>query len=123
MVATGEQPSQDLLRRLRQQLNTLVAVLTVADLDPDVRTMLAALADTAVTAEPLLANLDPSILIEIRSAFDHAEAQRIDDMRASLLMASRRLSVLPHTGSFPPLPHQGAPPHHTKPSNPRDMRE
>lgn len=58
--------------------------------------MLTGLADTAVTAEPVLAGIDPAVLIEIRSDLAHARTGRRDDTRADLLMASRRLAILLH---------------------------
>lgn len=96
MAVAGGLPSLDVLRQLHQRLNILVAVLTLNELDTNVTTMLTGVADTAVTAEPLLAGIDPAVLLELRSAFTQAKAGRRDDARADLLMASRRLAVLLH---------------------------
>jgi hypothetical protein len=96
MAVAGGLPSLHVLRQLHHQLNVLVTVLTLHDLDADVSTMLTGLVNTAVTAEPLLAGIDPAVLLEIRSALAHARAGHRDDTRADLLMASRRLAILLH---------------------------
>lgn len=94
MAVAGGQPSFEVLHQLHQQMSVLVVVLTVADVDNDVATMLAGLIDTAVAAEPLLAELEPAVLLEISSAVAHARAGRHDDTRADLLMASRRMAIV-----------------------------
>src|SRR5437868_6903837 len=93
MAIVGGLPSEDTLGRLEHQLNALVAVLAVAGIDENVEAMFGVLADTAVAAEALLAEADPTVLMEIGSALTHARAGRCDDARADLLMASCRLSL------------------------------
>lgn len=97
MAVAGGQPSFEVLRQLHQQTSVLVVVLTIADFGNDVATMLAGLIDTAVAAEPLLAEMEPAVLLEISSAVAHARAGRHDDTRADLLMASRRLAIVLET--------------------------
>lgn len=92
MAIVGGLPSEDPLGRLERQLNALVAVLAVVGIDEHVETMFRVLADTAVAAETLLADADPAVLVELRSAFTHARQRRGDDARAALLMASCRLA-------------------------------
>lgn len=117
MAIVGGLPSRDTLGRLEHQLNALVAVLAVADVGDHVETMFRVLADTAVSAEPLLAEADPTVLVEIGSALRHARHGRGDDARADLLMASRRLALcrrqhpprdLPRVRETPGLPRHAA---------------
>ncbi|HVW42888.1 MAG TPA: hypothetical protein VHC18_16200 [Amycolatopsis sp.] len=96
MAVVGGLPSGNALVRLHQQLTVLATVLTVAELDNDVRIMIAALADTAVAAEPFLAGTDHTVLAEIRSALTHARHGRRDEARADLLIASCRLMHVLH---------------------------
>jgi hypothetical protein len=88
--------SLEVLPRLHTQVKALVVVLTVAENATQVSTLLEQLATTAATAEPLLSGIDPAVLVELRSAFTHARAGRVDELRSDLLIASGRLAVLLH---------------------------
>ena len=54
--------------------------------------MLAGLADTAASAEPLLADLDPVVPLEVRSALADARQGHRENARSDLLIASHRLT-------------------------------
>ena len=71
MTTAGAGPERGILPRLHTQLNILVTVLTLDGNDTELATMFAGLADTAASAEPLLAGLDPVVFLEIRSALTH----------------------------------------------------
>jgi len=79
---------------LHTQLNILVTVLALDGNDTELATMFAGLADTAASAEPLLACVDPVVSLEIRSALTHAGRGHRDNARSDLLIASHRLARL-----------------------------
>jgi predicted transcriptional regulator len=87
----------EVLPRLHRQVKALVVVLTVADSVAEVGVLLRELADTAETAASLLSGIDPAVLVELHSAFVHARAGHLDELRSDLLIASGRLAVLLHT--------------------------
>ncbi|MFI5614967.1 hypothetical protein [Amycolatopsis sp. NPDC051903] len=89
--------SLQVLYRLHTQVKALVVVLAVADdTVHQAGVLLEQVAATAAMAEPLLSGIDPAVLLELRSAFTHARAGRVDELRSDLLIASGRLAVLLH---------------------------
>lgn len=97
-MPTSDNPSGEIsvptLYVLRDQLQVLIAALTVGEGDAKAEALLAAVASTVDDAADVLAATEPDALHAVRAGFAHAAAGAHNESRTDFLVAFRRLSVL-----------------------------